>query len=74
MQNEHLPTIAEALEFRIEQYGHSRKEAAKIIGIQQSKLSEYLSGKRRVPLAVLWKLHKYGLPANVLMQVQKVHQ
>lgn len=63
-----LPTICEALRFRIEQYGWTDRRFAAEIGMNQSHFSEVMSGKRRLPLNARIKAHKLGVPASVLLQ------
>jgi len=63
-----LPTIVDAVEFRMEQYGHNQTEACRIMKIPRSNFSEFLKGKRRVPRSWQFRLHAYGIPAVVLIQ------
>ncbi len=63
-----LPSIVDALRFRIEQYGWPDYKFAKAVGMNQCHFSEVMSGKRRLPLNARIKAHKLGIPANVLLQ------
>ena len=63
-----LPDPVEAIKFRMEQQGLTRKDLEKYIG-SQSKISEVLNNKRSLSLAMIRALH-HGLdiPAEVLLQ------
>ena len=63
-----LPTPIEAIEFRMEQYGHNQTQAAKIIGITRSRLNEILHRKRTLSVIQIRRLWKYGIPLQVLIQ------
>jgi antitoxin component HigA of HigAB toxin-antitoxin module len=63
-----LPSIVEALQFRMEQYGWQAYRLAKEIGMNKGHFSEVMSGKRRLPLNARIKAHRLGIPANVLLQ------
>jgi len=63
-----LPTIIQALEFRMEQYGHNNRQASKAIGISEQKVCHILKGQRGVSRSMQWKLFEYGIPAVVLIQ------
>jgi len=63
-----LPDPIEAVRFRMEQEGLTRKDLAKYIG-SQSKVSEVLNHKRPLSLAMIRALHEgLGIPAEVLLQ------
>lgn len=63
-----LPDPIEAIKFRMEQQGLTRKDLVPYIG-SQSKVSEVLNKKRPLSLAMMRALHKgLGIPAEVLMQ------
>lgn len=71
-ENEHfpidLPDPIEAIKFRMEQQGLSRKDLRPYIG-SQSKVSEVLNRKRPLSLAMIRALHEgLGIPAEVLLQ------
>lgn len=62
------PDPVEAILFRMEQEGLSRKDLAVYIG-SPSKVSEVLSRKRSLSLSMIRALHKgLGIPAEVLVQ------
>ena len=63
-----LPTIVEALRFRIEQFGWTDMEFARRVGMNRHHFSEVMSGKRQFPLSARIKAYKLGVPANVLLQ------
>ncbi len=63
-----LPDPIEAIKFRMDQQGLSRKDLIPYIG-SQSKVSEVLSGKRPLSLTMIRNLHEgLGIPAEVLLQ------
>jgi HTH-type transcriptional regulator/antitoxin HigA len=71
-ENEHypigLPDPVEAIKYRMEQQGLTRKDLIPYIG-SQSKVSEVLSGKRALSLSMIRALHDgLGIPAEVLLQ------
>ena len=62
------PTPIEAIEFRTDQLGRSRKDLEEYIG-SRSKVSEVLSGKRSLTLRMIRALSKgLDIPADVLLQ------
>ena len=63
-----LPDPIEAIKFRMEQQGLTRKDLEAYIGTQ-SKVSEVLNRKRPLSLAMIRALHDgLGIPAEVLLQ------
>jgi HTH-type transcriptional regulator/antitoxin HigA len=63
-----LPDPIEAIQFRMEQQGLTRKDLEPYIG-SQSKVSEVLNRKRPLSLAMIRALHKgLDIPAEVLLQ------
>lgn len=65
-----LPTPVEAIRFRMGQLGLEPRDLAPHIG-SRGKVSEVLSGKRPLSLAMIRALHKnLGIPAEVLLQEQ----
>lgn len=72
-EEEHFPIAApdplEAIRFRMEQMGMTQKDLSAVIG-HKSRVSEFLSGKRKLPLDAIRKLHEIlHIPAEVLIQV-----
>jgi HTH-type transcriptional regulator/antitoxin HigA len=70
-EKEHYPVLppkpVEAIKFRLEQLGKSETELSKILGAR-SRQSEILSGKRKLSLSMIRKLHEVlGIPAGVLI-------
>jgi HTH-type transcriptional regulator/antitoxin HigA len=62
-----LPDPIEAIKFRMEQAGLTRKDMVPYLG-SLSKVSEVLSGKRPLSLPMMRRLHEMlGIPAAVLM-------
>lgn len=63
-----LPDPVEAIKFRMEQEGLTRKDLIAFIG-SQSKVSEVLNHKRPLSLSMIRALHKgLGIPAEVLLR------
>lgn len=63
-----LPSLIDAIEFRMEQYGHRQAEAARTMKISNSHLNEVLKRRRTPSVLILKRLYKYGIPAEVLLQ------
>lgn len=71
-ENEHYPVPTpnplEAIRFRLDQMNMSESELATILGYRSRK-SEILSGKRKLSLSMIRKLHEaLHIPAEVLIQ------
>ena len=63
-----LPTAIGAIEFVMDQRDMTRRDLIPFIG-SASKVSEVLSGKRDITMAMARALHKHlGIPADVLLQ------
>ncbi|MGA2546180.1 MAG: ImmA/IrrE family metallo-endopeptidase [Rectinemataceae bacterium] len=63
-----LPSPAAAIRFRMEQAGLTQKDLVPYIGVK-SKVSEVLSGKRELSMAMIRALNKgLGIPADVLIR------
>ena len=68
-----LPTPIDAIRFRMDQQGLTRKDLVEYIG-SQSKVSEVLSGKRSLSINMIRKLHEgLGISAEVLLQKPGAH-
>lgn len=65
-------SVADALEFRREQYGLTRTEFATILSMQRSHYNEVLNGKRALPLNAIRRAFALGVPAKVLLQPERV--
>ncbi len=62
-----MPDPVEAIKFRMEQMGLTRKDLERYIG-SRSKVSEVLNGKRRLSLSMIRALHDgLGIPGEVLL-------
>lgn len=62
------PNPLEAIKFRLEQLELTEVELSNILG-HRSRKSEILSGKRKLNLAMIRKLHdRLNIPADVLIQ------
>ena len=63
-----MPTAIDAIEFRMDQAGLTRRDLIPFIGSRQ-KVSEILAGKRDITISMARALHKHlGIPADVLLQ------
>ena len=63
-----MPDPVEAIKFRMEQSGLSQKDLVPYLG-SRSKVSEVLSGKRQLTLAMIRSLNRHvGIPADVLIR------
>ena len=70
-EDKHYPIDApdpiEAIKFRMEQQGLTRKDLEPYIG-QRQRVADVLNGKRPLSLAMIRKLHQgLGIPAEVLI-------
>lgn len=62
------PHPIEAIKFRLDQMGISESELSELLGARSRK-SEILSGKRKLSLGMIRKLHeKLKIPAEVLIR------
>lgn len=66
-----LPDPIDAILFRMEQQGLSRKDLEPMIG-SRGRVAEILGRKRPLSLEMIRKLVALGIPAEVLIQRQKV--
>jgi len=63
-----VPDPIEAIKFRMEQQGLTRKDLEPLIGTR-TRISEVLNGKRALSIAMIRKLvEKLGIPAEVLIK------
>lgn len=63
-----FPDAVAAIEFRLEQSGLTQRDLVPFIG-SRAKVSEVLSGKRRLTMPMARALHEHlGIPAEVLLQ------
>jgi HTH-type transcriptional regulator/antitoxin HigA len=62
-----LPSPVTAIRFRMEQQGMKAKDLIPYIG-SASRVSEVLSGQRRLSLGMIRNLVRLGIPAEVLLQ------
>ena len=71
-ENKHYPvdkpTAVDAIEFRMDQAGLTRRDLIPLIGSRQ-KVSDVLTGKRDITISMARALHKHlGIPADILLQ------
>ena len=68
------PDPIEAIKFRMEQQGLTRKDLEAMIGTR-TRIAEVLSRKRSLSIAMIRRLHeKLGIPAEVLIQPSRKHE
>ena len=66
-----LPDPVQAIKFRMEQAGLSAKDLEPAIG-KSNRVYEVLNGKRRLTLAMVWRLHTmFGIPSDSLVRPPK---
>jgi transcriptional regulator with XRE-family HTH domain len=65
-----LPSLIDAVEFRRCQYGWSQNRMAQELGLTRGHYSEFISGKRGLPLQARCRAYALGVPADVLLQVE----
>ena len=66
-----MPDPVEAIKFRMEQSGLTQKDLVPYLG-SRSRVSEVLSGKRELTLAMIRSLNRHvGIPADVLIREPK---
>jgi antitoxin component HigA of HigAB toxin-antitoxin module len=63
-----LPSVADAVEFRRDQYGLTRREFAAVLGLSPGHYREIINGKRRLPIGATKRAFAIGVPAEVLLQ------
>ena len=62
------PDPIEAIKFSMEQQGLTNRDLEPMIG-SRGRVSEVLSGKRRLSMAMVWRLHKgLGIAAETLIR------
>lgn len=63
-----LPTVIEAVRFRMDQEGLKQQDLAAIIG-SKGRVSDMLNGKRAVSFSMAKALHKtLGIPAEIFLR------
>lgn len=72
-ENATPPPLKDAVEFRREQYGWSAEKMAAMLDIEKSHYSEFVNGKRNLPINSIRKAYAIGIPATVLLQEQLKH-
>jgi HTH-type transcriptional regulator / antitoxin HigA len=66
------PDPVEAIKFRMEQQGMTRKDLEDIIGTR-TRIAEVLNRKRSLSIGMIRRLHdRLGIPADVLIQPSKI--
>jgi len=66
------PNPIEAIKFRIDQLGLKESDLSKILGSRQ-RLSDLLSGRRKLSLSMIRNLHKHlRIPAETLIREYEV--
>ena len=60
-------SLADALEFRREQYGLSRAQFSVVIGLSASHYSEVMSGVRDLPIKAAKRAYRIGVSIEAIM-------
>ena len=64
-----MPTLKEVIELRMFEMKLNQKKLAVLLDTTSSRISEYLAGKREMPLAVAKKLHlKLNIDSDIILQ------
>lgn len=66
-----LPSILEAVEFRRDQYGWTKSKMAKELHITLPQYSDFIHGRRSLPFIAIKYAYRIGIPAKVLLQLDK---
>ena len=62
--------LGEAMRRRMRQLGIRQRDAARMMGIRESRISELISGKRRLTIPMAKKLRDVlGMPADLLLDM-----
>jgi HTH-type transcriptional regulator / antitoxin HigA len=62
------PTPLEAIQFRMEQGGHTRKDLERLLG-SRARVAEVLKGTRGLSIEMVRALHdEWGIPADILIK------
>lgn len=62
------PDPVEAIQFRLEQSGLTRKDLAAVLGVERGRVSEILNRKRGLSLSMIRKLVRtLNIPADILI-------
>ncbi len=68
------PDPIEAIKFRMEQQGLTRKDLEPLLG-SRTRVAEILNGRRGLSIAMIRRLHeKLGIPADVLIRPSRVRR
>jgi HTH-type transcriptional regulator/antitoxin HigA len=63
-------TIAEMLRYKMFELNLKQKQLAKLVGVSETRISELLSGKRKLNIGLAKKLHlKLNIDADFLLNV-----
>jgi antitoxin component HigA of HigAB toxin-antitoxin module len=65
------PSVVGATEFRREQYGLTMSEMAQVLGMAKAHYSEFINGKRELPVSAMVRAFAIGIPAECLFQIEK---
>lgn len=61
------PTQVDALRYYMAEWGYNQTQMAEALGTSRSHMSEVLSGKRSLSLAMIKSAYSMGIPASVLL-------
>lgn len=63
-------SIIDGIEFRRDQYGLNKSEFALIIGMSKSHYSDFIHGRRQLPLSAIKRAYAIGVSADILLNKQ----
>lgn len=63
-----IVSAIDAVEFRREQYDLNCNQRSAILGMLPSHYSEFIHGKRPLPVSAIAQAYAYGVPADALLQ------
>lgn len=66
----YTPPLVDAVELRREQYGWNASKMAAKLGLTRGNYSEFVHGRRGLPLAARINAYALGIPASILLQPQ----
>lgn len=64
----HPVSLVDAMEFRRDQYDLTAAQFAAILGMASTHYSDFVSGRRNLPLNARIRAYAIGVPAEVLLQ------
>lgn len=60
--------LVDAIEFRREQYGWNKSKMAAMLDMTKPNYSDFIAGRRGLPINSVRKAYAIGIPADILLQ------